>query len=71
MALIKFFTPQMQHLFEDGIYLKVGCEKELMQARKEHTTHSWSAALFKWYSEICSHSSVELTNMHGMKGMWN
>ena len=28
-ALIKFFTPQMQHLFEGRAYLKIGCNKEI------------------------------------------
>ena len=31
MALIKFFTPQLRRLFEGGVYLKVGRNKELFQ----------------------------------------
>ena len=26
-ALFKFFAPQMQRLFEGGVYLKIGCDK--------------------------------------------
>ena len=29
VAFIKFFTPQMWRLFEGGVYLKVGHDKEL------------------------------------------
>ena len=31
MALIKFFMPQVWHLFEGDVYLKVGLDKELYQ----------------------------------------
>lgn len=31
MALIKFFIPRVWHLFEGGVFLKVGLDKELYQ----------------------------------------
>ena len=31
MALIQFFMPQVWHLFEGDVYLKVGLDKELYQ----------------------------------------